>query len=104
MKANFEQQTRDIVEETRNELNERNVDGYLHKAGYIHDEIKAANEYFLSKFENLSGKSNSKYNREMVIANYYFVLIMLLTSRMNYRLMSVAVVVVLTPLFLKRKW
>ena len=47
MKANFEQQTQDIVQETGNEFNERNVGGDLHKGGCILDEIKAANEYFL---------------------------------------------------------
>ena len=35
LKANFEQQTRDIVQEMRNELNERNVGGDLHKVGCI---------------------------------------------------------------------
>ena len=33
-----------------------------------------ANEYFLSKLVNLSGKSNSNYDGEVVIANDYFVL------------------------------
>ena len=44
LKANFEQQTKDIVQEMRNELNESKVGGDLHKAGYVHNEIKAANE------------------------------------------------------------
>ena len=35
--------------------------------------IKAANEYFPPKLENLLGKSNSIYDREVVIANDYFV-------------------------------
>ena len=74
LKATFEQRTRDIVQETRNELNESNVGGDLHKAGCVHDEIKAANDYFLSKLQNLSGKSNSNYDGEVVMANYYFVL------------------------------
>ena len=74
MKATFEQQTRDIVQETRNESNERNVGGDLHKPGCVIDKIKVANEYFLSKIENFSGKSNSNYDGEVVIANDYFVL------------------------------
>ena len=73
LKATFEQQTRDIVQEMINELNEKNVGGYLHKPGCIIDETKVANEYFLSKLENLSGKSNSNYDGEVVIANDYFV-------------------------------
>ena len=44
LKANFEQQTRNIVQEMRNELNEWYVGGDLHKAGYVHNEIKATNE------------------------------------------------------------
>ena len=52
-------------------MNERNVGGDLHKSGCVLDEIKAANEYFLSKLENLSGKSNSNYDGEVVIANAY---------------------------------
>ena len=43
LKDNFEHQTRDIVQEMINELNERNVGGNLHKSGCILDEIKAAN-------------------------------------------------------------
>ena len=44
LKATFEQQTRDIVQEMRNELNERNVGGDLQKSGCVLDEIKAAYE------------------------------------------------------------
>ena len=44
-----------------------NVDALLKK-------IKAADEYFLSKLENVLGKSNSNYDREVVIVNEYFVL------------------------------
>ena len=55
LKADFEQQTRDIVQEIRNELNEKNVGGDLNKYGCVLDEKKPANEYFLSKFQNLSG-------------------------------------------------
>ena len=58
----------------RNELNDRNVGGDLYKAGCVLDEIKAANEYFLSKPQNLSGASNSNNVDEVVIANDYFVL------------------------------
>ena len=47
MKATFEHQTIDIVQETINELNERNFGWDLHKYEYVLDEIKAANEYFL---------------------------------------------------------
>ena len=54
LKAYFEQQTRDIIQEMRNELNESNVGGDLHKSGCVLDKIKADNEYFLSKIENLS--------------------------------------------------
>ena len=35
------------------ELNGRNVGGDLHKAGCVFDKIKSANEYFLSKLQNL---------------------------------------------------
>ena len=55
-----------------NELNERNIGGDLHKAGCILDEIKAANEYFLSKLQKFSEKYNSNYDGEVVIANYYY--------------------------------
>ena len=44
-----------------------NVDALLEK-------IKAADEYFLSKLENVLGKYNSNYDREVVIVNEYFVL------------------------------
>ena len=74
MKATFEHQTRDIVQEIINDLNEMNVGGYLHKDGCVLDKIKAANEYLLSKLENLSKKSNSNYNGEVVIANDYYYL------------------------------
>ena len=57
----------------RNELNKRNVGGYLHKSGCILDKIKADNEYFLLKLENFFGKYNSNYDGEVVIANDYFV-------------------------------
>ena len=73
LKAAFEQHTRDIVQEMRNEFNERNVGGDLHKAGCVLDKIKAASEYFLSKIENFSGKFNSNYDVEVVIANDYYV-------------------------------
>ena len=73
MKATFEQQTRDIVQEMRNELNERNSGEDLYRSGCVLDRIKAANEYFLSKIDNFSGKSNSNYDREVVIANDCFV-------------------------------
>ena len=74
LKANFEQYTRDIVQEMRNELNERNVRGDLHKYGWVLDKTKAANEFFPSKIQNLSGKSKSNYDEEVVIANGCFVL------------------------------
>ena len=47
MKNTFEKHTRDIIQEMRNELNESNVGGDLHKAGCVLDEIKVTNEYFL---------------------------------------------------------
>ena len=74
LKATFEQQTRDIVQEMRNEYNERNAGADLHKAGCVLDKMNASNEYFLSKLENLLGKSNSNYDGEVVIANDYFIL------------------------------
>ena len=74
LKATFEQQTRDIFQEMRNELNERNIGGYLHKAGCVLDKIKATNEYFLSKLQNVLGKYNSNYDGEVVIANNDFAL------------------------------
>ena len=55
-------------------IERKNVGGNLQKSGCCPDEIKAANEYFLSKLENLSGKYNSNYDGEVVIANDYFVL------------------------------
>ena len=73
LKASFEQQTRDIFQKMRNALNERNLGGDLRKSGCVLDEIKAANGYFLSKIQNLLGKSNSNYYGEVVIINYYFV-------------------------------
>ena len=57
----------------RNELDERNVGGDLQKYECILDEIKQANEYFLSKIQNSLGKSNNDYDGEVVIANDYFV-------------------------------
>ena len=44
LKATFSHQTRDIVQEMRNELNERNVGEDLHKSGCALEEIKVANE------------------------------------------------------------
>ena len=73
VKANFEQQTRDIVQDTRNDLNERNFGGDLHKDGCVLDEIKEANEYFLSKLHNFLVKYNSNNYEEVVIANDYFI-------------------------------
>ena len=55
-------------------MNERNAGGYLHKTRCVIDKIKVVNEYFLSKLENFLGESNSNYDGEVVIANYYFVL------------------------------
>ena len=43
LKATFEHQTRDIVQEMKHELNERNVGGDLHKDECVLDGIKAAN-------------------------------------------------------------
>ena len=43
LKDNFEQKTRNIVQEMRNELNDRNAGGDLYKAGCIIDKIRAAN-------------------------------------------------------------
>ena len=73
-KATFEKQTRDIIQETRKEFNERNVGGDLNKSGCILDKIKAANEYFLSKLHNFMVTSNSNNDEEVVISNDYFVL------------------------------
>ena len=72
MKSNFEQQTRHIFQGMRNELNERNFGGYLHKYGWVLHEIKTANEYFLSKLDNFLGESNSNYYGEVVITNDFF--------------------------------
>ena len=74
MKATFEQQTRYIFQEIINECNERNIGDDLYKSECVIDKIKLANEYFLSKLQNLSLKSNSKYDGEVVISNDYFVL------------------------------
>ena len=73
LKANFEQQTRDIFQEMRNELNERNVGGDLHKAGCVIDKIKVANEYFLSKLQIFRENLIVIYDGEVVIVNNYFV-------------------------------
>ena len=70
-KATFEQQTRYIVQETINELNEINVCGYLQKSECVLEEIKAANEYFLSKLQNLLGTSNSNLDEEAVIEIFF---------------------------------
>ena len=88
----------------RIELNEMNVGVDLHRYGCVLDEIKAANEYFLPKLENLSGKSNGNYDREVLLKMIILFLIMLLTNRKNYILMAVAMVVSLPPLLMKRKW
>ena len=56
----------------KNELNERNVGGDLHKARCFIDEIKVANEYFISKLQNVLGTSNSNYYGDVVIANDFF--------------------------------
>ena len=44
LKAEFEKQTTNIVEDMKTELNARNIDGDLYKAGCVLDDIKAANE------------------------------------------------------------
>ena len=44
----------------------------MYKYGCVLDKIKAANEYFLSKLQNLLGKYNSNYDGEVVIANDFF--------------------------------
>ena len=36
--------------------------------------MKAANEYFLSKLENFSGKSNSNCDGEVLVSNDYYYL------------------------------
>ena len=54
-------------------MNERNFGGDLNKYGCVIGEIKAANEYFLSKLQNFLGASNSNYDEEVVITNGYFV-------------------------------
>ena len=62
LKATFEHQTIDIVQVMINELNDRNFGGDLLKDGCLLEKIKAASEYFLSKLENFSVKSNSNYD------------------------------------------
>ena len=104
MKAAFEEQTRDIVQEMINEFNEKNVGGYLNKAGCLFDEIKAANEYFLSKLQNLSGKYNSNYDGEVVIANDYFVFNNFIGQQEKLEVYGGGGGGGITPLFLKRKW
>ena len=74
MKATFEQQTRNIVQEIINEFNDINIGGDLYKSGCVLDEIKASDEKFLSKIQNLLGKFNSNNDEEVEIKNYYFVL------------------------------
>ena len=44
LKADFDKQTTHIAKDMRTELNAQNVGGYLNKAGYVLEEIKAANE------------------------------------------------------------
>ena len=48
----------------RNESNESNVGGDLQKSGCVLEEIKVANEYFLSKVQNFLGTSNSNIEKE----------------------------------------
>ena len=47
LKDTFEQQTRDRVQEMRNELTYMNVGGDTYKSGCVIEKIKAANGYFL---------------------------------------------------------
>ena len=58
----------------RNELDGSNVGGDLWKSGCVLNEIKADNEKFLSKLQNLWGTSNSNNDEEVKIARYFFVL------------------------------
>ena len=60
MKAEFDKQTTHIVKGIRTELNARNVGGDLYKAGCVLDKIKAANESFLGKLQDLSGTNTGK--------------------------------------------
>ena len=82
MKATFAHQTRNIVQKMGNELNGRNVGGYLYKAGCIIDKLKAANKKIFSKLQNVSGASNS-YDYEEVEITTDFFLMMILGSRRN---------------------
>ena len=105
LNATFEHQTRDIFQETRNELNEMNVGGDLHKYGCFLDNMKSANEYFLSKLQNLSGKYNSNYDGEVVIKNNNFVLNNVIDQQEELEVDGGVVCDGITPpLFLKRKW
>ena len=60
LKADFEKQTTHIVEDMKTELNARNVGGDLYKAGFFLDEIKAANESFLGKLQDLLGTNKGE--------------------------------------------
>ena len=52
-----------MVEDMKTELNARNIDGDLYKAGCVLDDIKAANESFLVKLQCLSCKNIGEYSQ-----------------------------------------
>ena len=75
LKASFKQQTNTIVEGMREELNRRNVGGDAFRADCVLDDIKIANESFLSKLGEMPGVNNRKNeDRAEEIAEDYFVL------------------------------
>ena len=73
-KAAFEKQTTHIVKDMRTELNARNVDGDLCKAGCVLDEIISANAEFLGKLQDLTGTNIWEDGPAEVKSEDYFVL------------------------------
>ena len=58
----------------RTELNAWNIGGELYKAGYVLDEIKAANESFLGKLQYLSGTNTGEDGQAEEKTDDYFIL------------------------------
>ena len=73
LKAEFEKQATHIVKDMRMELNSQNISGDLYKAGCVLEKIKAANESFLGKLQDLSGTNTREYGQAEENADDYFV-------------------------------
>ena len=73
LKASFEKQTMSVIDGLREELNKRNVGGDAYRADCVLDEIKAANDSFLSKLERLSPTQISR-EEAVEVGEDYFIL------------------------------